>query len=371
MSEATTRQSGENDSNTASGTPAESSAEVEAFVGRVIGDLGAAFSGVLVNVGRRLGLYAALADRGPCSAAALADATGVRERYVIEWLNNQVAGGYVCYDRKTRAYELSAAQALVLADEESPVYMAPAFEVAAAFWLDESKLVDAFRCGRGLGWHEHHERLFCGTEMFFRTGYRTHLLAQWLPALDGMVERLTRGARVADAGCGHGVSTVLMAEAFPQSEFVGIDYHEDSIATARERARERGVANVRFEVATAKSYAGTGFDLICFMDCLHDLGDPVGALVHARRALKPEGKVMLVEPFAGDSLEENLHPVGRLFYAASTMACTPNSLSQEVGLALGAQAGEARLRQVAHEAGFTRLRRAAQTPVNLILELTG
>jgi 2-polyprenyl-3-methyl-5-hydroxy-6-metoxy-1,4-benzoquinol methylase len=344
-------------------------AEVEAFVGQVITDLGAAFSGVLINVGRRLGLYTAMVNLGLCTSNTLAEATGVRERYVREWLNNQAAGGYVTYDPETEVYELPPAQAMVLAVEDSPVYMAPAFEVAASFWLDEEKTLDAFKSGKGIGWHEH--RLFCGTEMFFRTGYRTHLIAEWLPALDGVVERLERGAKVADIGCGHGVSTILMAKAFPRSSFIGVDYHGESIAIAKKRAYEQAASvNTRFEVATAKELRGDGFDLVCFMDCLHDLGDPVGALAHCRETLKPDGRVMLVEPFAGDHLEQNLHPVGRLFYAASTMACTPNSLSQEVGLGLGAQAGEERLRKIAKDAGFSKLRQAAQTPVNLILELT-
>jgi SAM-dependent methyltransferase len=345
-------------------------AEIEAFVGQVVTDLGAAFSGVLVNVGRKLGLYDAMAELGACTARALAERTGVRERYVREWLNNQAASGYVFYDPAAQTFAMPAAHAMVLSMEESPVYMAHAFDVAASFWLDEDKILDAFKSGEGIGWHEHNHRLFCGTEMFFRTGYRTHLVSEWLPALDGVVDRLKQGAKVADIGCGHGASTILMAQAFPESDFTGVDYHRESIATARTRAVEQGVANTKFEVATAKDFAGEGFDLICFMDCLHDLGDPVGALAHSRRALKPDGKVLLVEPFAGDNLEDNLHPLGRMFYAASTMACTPNSLSQEVGLGLGAQAGEEHLRQVAIEAGFARLRRAAQTPVNLILELT-
>jgi SAM-dependent methyltransferase len=249
--------------------------------------------------------------------------------------------------------------------------MAPAFEVAASFWLDEDKIVEAFRSGDGLGWHAHHHRLFCGTEGFFRTGYRVHLVSEWLPALDGVVERLKRGARVADIGCGHGASTILMAQAFPRSSFIGLDYHDASIATARQRAAEQGVTgNIAFEVKAATEFDGRDFDLVCFMDCLHDLGDPVGALARCRKALKADGKVLLVEPYAGDRLEENLNPIGRMYYAASAMACTPNSLSQEVGLGLGAQAGEERLRKVAREAGFSNLRRAAQTPVNLILELT-
>lgn len=346
-------------------------AEVEAFIGQVVTDLAAAFSGVLVNVGRKLGLYEAMAEIGECTSQQLADATGVRERYVREWLNNQAAGGYVTYDPAKATYLLPPAQAMVLAMDQSPVYMAQAFEVAASFWLDEEHILQAFTAGRGLGWHEHNHRLFCGTEMFFRTGYRTHLVSEWLPALDGVVEALESGARVADIGCGHGASTILMAQAFPNSTFVGVDYHAESIEIARKRAiEEDAAARTSFTVAAAKDDYGEGFDLICFMDCLHDLGDPVGALARARKALKPGGKVLLVEPFAGDRLEDNLHPVGRMFYAASTLACTPNSLSQEVGRGLGAQAGEEQLRKVAEEAGFSGFRRATQTPVNLILELS-
>ena len=260
---------------------------------------------------------------------------------------------------------------MVLALDQSPIFMAAAFEVAASFWLDEDKIVEAFRSGEGLGWHAHNHRLFCGTESFFRTGYRANLVSQWLPALDGVVERLNRDAMVADIGCGHGASTILMAQAFPKSGFVGQDYHQASIEAARKRAAEQGVkGNITFEVKAATEFDGQGFDLICFMDCLHDLGDPVGVLARCRKGLKPDGKVLLVEPYAGDRLEENLNPIGRMYYAASAMACTPNSLSQEVGLALGAQAGEERLRRVAREAGFSNLRRAAQTPVNLILELS-
>ena len=352
-------------------TPPPAPSEVEAFIGHVIADLSAAFSGVLVNVGRKLGLYQAMAERGACSSVALAAATGIRERYVREWLANQAAGGYVAYDPATQTYTLPPAQAMVLAHEQSPIFMAPAFDVAASFWLDEERIVETFRSGAGLGWHAHHHRLFCGTESFFRTGYRAHLVSQWLPALDGVVERLQRGARVADIGCGHGASTILMAQAFPRSSFVGLDYHAASIATARERAAAQGVTrNLAFEVKAAAEFDGHDFDLVCFMDCLHDLGDPVGALARCRQALKPDGTVMLVEPYAGDRLEHNLNPIGRMYYAASAMACTPNSLSQEVGLALGAQAGEERLRTVARQAGFSVLRRAAQTPVNLILQLT-
>jgi SAM-dependent methyltransferase len=352
-------------------TPPPAPGEVEAFIGQVVTDLGAAFSGVLVNVGRKLGLYTAMADLGPCTSVALAEATGIRERYVREWLANQAAGGYVAYNGKTQTYALPPAQAMVLALDQSPIFMAPAFEVAASFWLDEDQIVEAFRSGEGLGWHAHNHRLFCGTESFFRTGYRANLVSSWLPALDGVVERLKRGALVADIGCGAGASTILMAQAFPKSGFVGQDYHEASIEAARKRAAEQGVVgNITFEVKAATAFDGRDFDLICFMDCLHDLGDPVGALARCRKGLKSDGKVLLVEPYAGDRLEENLNPIGRMYYAASAMACTPNSLSQEVGLGLGAQAGEERLRRVAREAGFSNLRRAAQTPVNLILELT-
>jgi SAM-dependent methyltransferase len=352
-------------------TPPPAPTDVQAFIGQVVTDLSAAFSGVLVNVGRKLGLYQAMADLGACTSAALAEAAGIRERYVREWLANQAAGGYVVYDPEKQTYALPPAQAMVLALEQSPIFMAPAFEVAASFWLDEDQIVETFRSGEGLGWHAHNHRMFCGTESFFRTGYRAHLVSEWLPALDGVVERLKRGARVADIGCGHGASTLVMAQAFPKSSFIGLDYHDASIATARERAAEQGVTgNIAFEVKAATEFDGHDFDLICFMDCLHDLGDPVGALARCRKALKPDGKVLLVEPYAGDRLEENLNPIGRMYYAASAMACTPNSLSQEVGLGLGAQAGEERLRKVAREAGFSNLRRAAQTPVNLILELT-
>jgi SAM-dependent methyltransferase len=352
-------------------TPPPVPAEVEAFIGQVITDLGAAFSGVLVNVGRKLGLYQAMANLGACTSTALADATNIRERYVREWLANQVAGGYVAYDPESQTYALPPAQAMVLALDQSPIFMASAFEVAASFWLDEDQIVETFRSGEGLGWHEHNHRMFCGTESFFRTGYRAHLVSEWLPALEGVVERLKRGARVADIGCGHGASTIMMAQAFPNSSFVGVDYHDESITTARKRAAEQGVIdNIAFKVKAATEFEGHDFDLICFMDCLHDLGDPVGALARCRKALKPDGKVLLVEPYAGDRLEENQNPIGRMYYAASAMACTPNSLSQEVGLGLGAQAGEERLRKVAREAGFSNLRRAAQTPVNLILELT-
>jgi 2-polyprenyl-3-methyl-5-hydroxy-6-metoxy-1,4-benzoquinol methylase len=344
-------------------------ATVEKFVGQVVTDMAASMSAVMTVVGNKLGLYKTMAGAGPLTAAALAQRSGTHERYVREWLNNQAAGGYVIYRAGSDTYELPAEHALVLADEDSPVYMAGGMLGVGAMWYAEEKIFNAFRTGAGIGWHEHHPSLHLGTEYMFRTGYRAHLVSQWLPALDGVVEKLRNGGKVADVGCGHGSSTVILAQAFPQSTFWGFDYHSESIETARSRAQEAGVEHrTRFEVASAKTYPGTGYDLICFMDCLHDLGDPVGAAKHARQALAADGTVMLVEPFAGDSVEANLNPIGRLFYAASTAYCTTNSISQEGTTVLGAQAGEAKLRQVFLEAGFTRFRRATETPFNIILE---
>ncbi len=345
-------------------------ARIEAFVGQIVTELSATISGVLTNIGHKLGLYRAMAGAGPMTSAELAHETGTHERYVREWLNNQAAGGYVTYDPAVRTYELPLEHAMVLATSDSPVFMAPALDVTSSLWHDEDKVIQAFRTGKGIGWHEHHHRLFCGTEAFFRTGYRAHLTTEWIPALEGVEKKLRAGAKVADIGCGHGASTIVMAEAFPESVFHGFDYHEESIKTARQRAQETGVANqVTFDVATAKDFPGRNYDLVCFMDCLHDLGDPVGAARHTRAALSPEGSVLLVEPFAGDRVEDNLNPVGRMYYAASTAICTPNSLSQEVALGLGAQAGEKRLSEVLAEAGFTSVRRATETPFNIILDV--
>jgi SAM-dependent methyltransferase len=348
-------------------TPPPAPSEVEAFIGQVVTDLSAAFSGVLVNVGRKLGLYQAMADLGACTSVTLAEATGIRERYVREWLANQAAGGYVAYDPEKQTYALPPAQAMVLALDQSPIFMAPAFEVAASFWLDEDQIVETFRSGEGLGWHAHNHRMFCGTESFFRTGYRAHLVSAWLPALDGVVERLSRRHRLRTRRLHH-----RNGAGVPQVELhrPGLSRRVDRDRAQARRAEQGVTGNITFEVKAATEFDGHDFDLICFMDCLHDLGDPVGAVARSRKALKPDGKVLLVEPYAGDRLEENLNPIGRMYYAASAMACTPNSLSQEVGLGLGAQAGEERLRKVAREAGFSNLRRAAQTPVNLILELT-
>lgn len=343
-------------------------AKLNAFVGKMVTEISAAMSGALALLGDKLGLYKALAEHGPLTSEELAERTGTAERYVREWLAAQAASEYVVYDEKTGRFSMTPEQAMALADENNPASLIGMFDVVASAYLDEPKVRQAFRTGKGVGWGEHSECLFRGAERFFRVGYAAHLVQEWLPALDGMKAKLERGAKVADVGCGHGASTIIMAKAFPNSQFVGFDIHPPSIDRAREAAEEAGASNARFEVATAKDYPGDGYDLIAFFDCLHDMGDPVGAARHACEALAPEGACMFVEPYANDTLAQNLNPVGRLFYSASTMICTPASLSQEVGLGLGAQAGEARLRDVAMQAGFARFRRAAETPVNLILE---
>ncbi len=342
-------------------------ARLHDFMGKLVGDMGAAATLANVILGDELGLYRAMADSQPTTPEALAAKTGCHPRLVREWLNAQAASGYMTHDKGL--FVLPEEQAMALALEDSPAYMAGGAAVIAALFHDKDKLVAAMRGDGGLAWGDHHPCMFSGTERFFRPGYRTFLVAEWLPALEGVVAKLQAGAKVADVGCGHGASTLVMAQAFPASTFVGYDYHGPSITTANERAREAGLAErVSFQQASAKDYPGHDHDLVCFFDCLHDMGDPVGAARHAYRALRPDGTVMLVEPYAEDSLDGNLNPVGRLFYAASTFICTPNSLSQEVGLGLGAQAGEARLRAVFEEAGFSRFRRATQTPFNPILE---
>jgi SAM-dependent methyltransferase len=341
-------------------------AKLEKFLGAMVNELGAAANATLVLIGDKLGLYKALAAGGPLSAAELARNTGTHERQVREWLAAQAASGFLNYDTATRQFSISPEQAAVLADDESPVNMTGGFYSLSAIFEDEPKLTQAFRTGSGVDWGDHCNCLFCGTERFFRPGYKAHLVSEWLPALDGVIEKLRRGAKVADLGCGHGVSTAVMAEAFPNSEFVGFDFHASSIERARSQANGRG--NVRFEVARAQDYPGKGYDLVTVFDALHDMGDPVGAVAHARDTLNPDGTLMLVEPFAGDRLEQNLNPVGRIYYAFSTNICVPASLSQEVGTALGAQAGETRLAQVVEKGGFTRFRRAAETPFNMVLE---
>lgn len=341
----------------------------EVFAGQVVGDVAAAMSGMLTSLGHKLGLYKAMAGAGPLPAVALADKTGLNERYVREWLNNQTAGGYVTYDPATQHYELPDAHAPVLADEDSPVFLIPALEVAASLWFDEDKISDAFRTGDGIAWADHHERLFCGCEALFKPGYKASLVAEWIAALDGVSEKLEQGGKVADIGCGHGASAILIAKAFPDADIYGFDNHLRSVETARKRARDAEAgSNISFDAATAKNFPGSDYDLICYMDCLHDMGDPLGAARHAFQALKPGGTVLLVEPAAADAIEDNINPVSRLYYAASTGVCTPCSKSQEVGTALGAQAGPARLSALLKEAGFESVRVAAQTPFNIILE---
>jgi SAM-dependent methyltransferase len=350
-------------------TPTIDQAKLDEFMGRFVGDLGAAISAALVVIGDRLGLYRALADGGPMSPEQLAERTGTDARYVREWLSNQAAGGYVTYDPEAAAFALTPEQSLALAQEGSPAFVPGAFQLATSLIKDEEKIGRAFQSGDGVGWHEHHHDLFTGTERFFRPGYAANLISSWIPALDGVQAKLESGGRVADVGCGHGASTILMAEAFPRSEFVGFDYHEASIAQARRAAAAAGLdGRVSFEVAAAKEYPGDGYDLVAMFDCLHDMGDPVGAAAHVLGTLAADGTWMIVEPFAGDRLQDNLNSVGRVFYGASTLVCTPASRDQEVGLALGAQAGEGRLREVVTAGGFTRFRRATETPFNLVLE---
>ena len=342
-------------------------AKLHEFMGKLVTDMGGAAMIANVILGEELGLYRAMADSSPVTPEELAAKTGCHARLIREWLSAQAAAGYI--EHSEGQFRLPPEQALALAVEDSPVFVAGGAVVLASLFLDKDKMVAAMRGNGALAWGEHHPSMFGGTERFFRPGYRAHLVAEWLPALDGVVPKLEAGATVADVGCGHGASTVILAQAYPASRFIGFDYHAPSITTATQRARDGGVADrVTFAQATAKDYPGQDYDLICFFDCLHDMGDPVGAARHAYQALKPDGTVLLVEPFAGDHLQENSTPVGRLFYAASTFICTPNSLSQEVGLGLGAQAGEARLREVFREAGFTRFRRATETPFNLICE---
>jgi ubiquinone/menaquinone biosynthesis C-methylase UbiE len=339
------------------------------LLGRAIVDFGAVSTAPLVIIGDRLGLYRALEAKGPMTSAELAAQTETSERYVREWLNAQAASGYVSYDAGTGRYALTPEQALVFADPDSPAFIVGAFETTVAASRILPKLTDAFRTGEGVGWHEHDHELFHGIARFFRTGYLANLVQQWIPSLDGLEAKLDKGIRVADVGCGHGVSTILMAKAYPASQFVGFDYHGESIAEANEAALQAGVADrCRFEVATAKDYPGAGYDFVTVFDALHDMGDPVGAVAHVRKTLNPDGTLMLVEPMAGDSLTENLNPVGRVYYAGSTHICVPTSLNQEVGAALGAQAGEKKLGEVIRKGGFSRVRRTAETPFNMVLE---
>ena len=344
--------------------------KLNSLVERLVGDVGAAMSGALVALGDHLGLFQAMKDGMPVTSDELARKTGIRERYLREWLSALAASGYVTYDGDTERFSLSPEQAMVFAEEDSPAFIAGAFESVQSMWMDEPKIAEAFRNGTGLGWHEHSACLFRGTERFFRTGYNANLVDNWIPALSGVREKFEAGARVADVGCGHGASTIVMAKAYPKSQFFGFDYHAPSIDRAREAATEAGVSDrVTFEQAAAKTFPPGAYDLVAMFDCLHDMGDPVGAGSHVKDTLATDGTWMIVEPFAHDCLKDNLNPVGRVFYSASTMVCTPASLSQEVGLGLGAQAGERKLRKVALDAGFTHFRRATETPFNMVFEV--
>ena len=349
-------------------TPAINMDQLNAFLGKFVGDLGASVHAGMVVIGEKLGLYKALAE-APATSAELAQRTETDERYLREWLASQAAGGYITYDQSTHRFSLSPEQAFTLATEDSPAYLPGAFELALGSLAAVPRIAESFRTGAGMGWHEHVEGVFHGCEKFFRPGYAANLVNSWIPALQGVQAKLERGARVADVGCGTGSSTLLMAKAFPKSEFFGFDYHDKSVEAAREKARKDGLSGrVNFDVAKAKEFPGTDYDFVAVFDCLHDMGDPVGAARHVRQSLAPGGIWMIVEPFANDELKDNLNPVGRVYYSFSTLLCTPCSRSQEVGLCLGAQAGEARIREVVTSAGFTHFRRATETPFNIVYE---
>ncbi len=343
-------------------------AKFEAALGRLLNDVGSVITAASVITGDKLGLYKALASGGPMTSDELAQNTQTHERYVREWLANQAAAGYLDYHPATRRFSLPAEHVPLLADDASEVNMCGMFGMGQPLFADEPKITEAFKTGKGVGWDQHDSRLYASTDRIFRNGYAAHLVQEWIPALEGAEAKLRTGASVADVGCGHGSSTILMAKAYPMSRFAGYDYHLPSIETARQAAQRAGVDNVVFEVASAKELPAKNYDLICCFDCVHDMGDPIGVLTHIRSALKPNGTLMMVEPFACDTLEENLNPVGRVFYGASTMLCTPAALAQGGDLALGAQAGEARMRDVALKAGFSTFHRAAATPFNLIYE---
>jgi SAM-dependent methyltransferase len=348
--------------------PAVDMNKLNAFIGQFVADLGAAAHAGMVVIGEKLGLYKALAGES-LNSAELAAKTKTDERYLREWLASQAAGGYITYEGETGKFSLSGEQAFALAVEDSPAYLPGAFELALGSLEAVPRIAESFRTGAGMGWHEHADGVFHGCEKFFRPGYAANLVSSWIPALHDVKAKLEAGARVADVGCGKGASTILMAQAFPNSRFFGFDYHDKSIEEARESARRQGVADrITFAVASAKEFPGSGYDFVAVFDCLHDMGDPIGAAAHVRQSLAKDGTWMIVEPFANDQLQDNLNPVGRVYYSFSTLLCTPCSRSQEVGLCLGAQAGEKRIRDVVTAAGFGRFRRATETPFNIVYE---
>ena len=343
--------------------------KLNALLGRAVQDMGAALHSALIVIGDRLGLYRSMGNGEPVTSADLSKRTGTAERYVREWLNANAASGYIDYDAASGTYSMSPEQAFALSLDDTPVHLPGFYHMVASVMKDEEKLCEAFRTGKGFGWHEHEKGLFEGCERFFRPNYLANLTTNWIPALEGVEEKLRRGATVADVGCGHGASTILMANAYPNSRFFGFDYHANSIAAAKEKAEAAGVSDrVTFEVAPAKAFPGSNYDFVAFFDCLHDMGDPAGAAQHVYQALSPEGTWMIVEPFSGNDVASNLNPVGRIYYSASTVVCVPASLSQEVGLGLGAQAGEEKIREVVSAGGFTRFRRASETPFNMVFE---
>ncbi len=338
------------------------------LLGKIVVEMGAAANGPLITIGDKLGLYTTLSENGPMSCEQLASATGTAERYVREWLAAQAASGYVQYNEQANNYHMTPEQTMAFGNRKSPVFMTGAFYAITSLYHDEPKMMEAFKSGEGISWGNHNKCLYCGTEKFFSPSYEGNLISSWIPSLEGVEDKLKEGAKVADVGCGHAASTIIMAKAYPNSEFLGYDYHDASIEQARLRAQEAGVNNVSFEVCTAKDVPGSNYDLVTFFDCLHDMGDPSGACAHVKDILKTDGTCMIVEPYAKDTLKDNLNPVGRAFYAFSTQLCVPCSLNQEVGKALGAQAGEKRLKEAVMDGGFTQFRRATETPFNLILE---
>lgn len=344
--------------------------KLQSLVGQVLQDLGGAFSVPLVQIGESLGLYEALDKMGPCSSSDLAASTGLNERYLREWLCAMAASNYIDFDEKDETFSMTPEQVFIFSNRDSPFYLAPAFGAAATFQDNEPLVRDAFKTGAGVSWHDQSKCLSCAVARFFRPGYQNHLVQTWLPAIQGMAEKLEKGAVVADVGCGHGVTTALMAQAFPNSQFIGLDFHEGSIDAAREHAESHALKNLKFEVCLAKELPGN-YDLVTIFDCLHDMGDPVGGMKHIRESLNEGGACMIVEPMAGDSISANLNPISRLYYSASTMVCLPTSLAQETGAALGAQAGEKKLREVVSQAGFKQFSRVSETPFNLVLEASG